>query len=178
MVLTGRPTIPGRRARRAQAGFSYIGVLILLAIIGAGLAATMDVWHTTLQREKERELLFVGNEFRSALKSYYTGPPAGRYPTRLEDLLLDPRSQTVARHLRKLYVDPISGSAEWGLVTLPDGQIVGIHSLSDGEPLKVSGFLQRDADFEGKTKYSDWVFSFRVLPAATSQGTLPRQSNR
>jgi hypothetical protein len=146
--------------------------------MGAGLAATMDVWHTTLQREKEKELLFIGNQFRVALKSYYSGPPAGRYPTRLDDLLLDSRSPAIRRHLRQIYVDPFSGKAEWGFVTLPDGQIVGVHSLSDAEPIKTAGFLLRDADFEGKTKYSEWVFSFKVQVAAVPQGTPRIQTGR
>jgi type II secretory pathway pseudopilin PulG len=179
MVRTGHLTIRGKAPSAAETGFSYIGVLILLAILSAALAATMDVWHTTMQREKEKELLFVGNQFRAALQSYYTGGggkvPAGRYPTRIDDLLLDGRSPTIVRHLRKLFVDPITGKAEWGLVTLPDGEIIGVHSLSDDEPLKQAGFLQRDADFEGKTKYSEWVFSFKVqAPATAAPGGGPR----
>ena len=35
--------------------------------MGVALAGTGMVWHTQVRREKERELLFVGNQFRRAI---------------------------------------------------------------------------------------------------------------
>ena len=165
----------GDGIRRDEGGFTYIGVLIGVAILGAVLAATADVWHTTIQREREKELLFIGNEFRTALASYYTptGPTCfkvpGRYPKRLEDLLLDDRSPGICRHLRRIYVDPMTGKAEWGLVKLADGQITGVYSLSVDEPIKKAGFRARDAAFENKTRYSDWIFVFTGRNAPAQQ---------
>ncbi len=147
-----------------QRGFTYITVLLALAILAAVLAATADIWHTTRQREKERELLFIGNQFRMALAGYFA--KNRRFPTQLEQLLLDDHSPAVRRFLRRIYVDPMTGKAPWGTVTLPDGPITGVFSLSDGEPLKQAGFRQRDSDFEGKGKYSEWVFSGILKPLA------------
>jgi hypothetical protein len=49
-------------------------------------------------------------------------------------------------------------SADWGLVTGPQGQIYGVHSRSAAVPLKKGQFRGADKAFEGKTKYSEWLF--------------------
>lgn len=150
-----RVPVPGR-----ERGFTYIGVLLLVALMGIALAASGQLWHTLQQREKERELLFIGQQFRLALKHYarHTPGKARRAPLQLQELLQDPRHPDVRRYLRKMYVDPMTGGTEWGLVTGPDGEIHGVHSLSSQEPLKKSNFGLADKPFEGMMKYSDWVF--------------------
>lgn len=160
---------PARLNKLRAMGFTYIGVLALVVIMGAVLGAVAEVWHTALQREKERELLFVGNQFRQAIGLYYRA--GKKYPTRLEDLLKDPRQPTTQRYLRKIYRDPITGKAEWGLVIGAQGEIIGVHSLSEDHPIKVSGFSAADRDFNGAKKYSDWIFSYQIRqsPAATGK---------
>jgi type II secretory pathway pseudopilin PulG len=145
-----------------EQGFTYIGVLVLVALMGIALAAAGQVWQTLQKREKEQELLFIGQQFRLALNRYADRTPgqARRHPRRLEDLLLDPRYPGIQRYLRKIYLDPMTGRAEWGLITGPGGEIYGMHSLSDNEPLKKSNFGLADRNFEGKMKYSDWVFMY------------------
>lgn len=152
---------PGKRA--LAAGFTYIGVLLLVAMLGIAVTLVSELWHTAQKREKEQELLFVGNQFRRALAMYTT--TGGAYPKQLEDLLRDPRVPGMRRYLRKIYRDPITGGTEWGLVRSTGDIIIGIHSLSDEEPLKQKEFSLADKDFEGKKKYSEWVFS-----AAPSKG--------
>lgn len=145
-----------------EKGFTYLVVLLAIAIMGAGLALTGSVWHTTIQREKETELLYVGNEFRRALRQYYQA--GGQYPENLEDLLKDPRKPATVRYLRKIYPDPITGKKDWGLVRGPNNGIIAVSSLSEEMPLKTAGFALADKDFEGKTKYSEWQFA--ALPVA------------
>lgn len=145
------PTVNGK-----QSGFTYIALLIGVAIIGATLAGVGQVWQTLLQREREKELLFVGNQFRRAIDSYYASNR--QFPMRLDDLILDSHSADPRRHLRKIFFDPMTRSVEWGLVTLDNGQIVGIHSTSDEKPLKRTGFRMSDAYLEEKDKYSEWTF--------------------
>jgi type II secretory pathway pseudopilin PulG len=143
-----------------ERGFTYIGVLVLVALVGIGLTAAGQVWHTALKREKERELLFIGQEFRLALYRYAKHTPGKekRAPLSLEELLRDPRHPGIQRYLRKIYVDPMTGSTEWGLVKGPAGEIHGVHSLSTDEPLKKANFALPDRSFEGAKQYSDWVF--------------------
>ncbi|HXU92884.1 MAG TPA: type II secretion system protein [Gallionella sp.] len=143
-----------------QEGFTYLGLLALIAVMGVVLATAGEVWHTAQQREKERELLFVGHQFRRAIAQYYDHAPNPnqRYPLSLEALLTDPRYPAVQRYLRRIYADPVGGGTEWGLVKGPGGEIYGVHSLSEEEPVKKSNFSVADKNFEGKKKYSEWVF--------------------
>lgn len=156
----------GARANTRQpgriGGFTYISLLAIIAIMGIVLGAAGEVWHMALKREKERELLFVGDQFRRAIRLYYEHTPGQgrRYPESLKDLLSDPRYPSTRRYLRKIYTDPVSGSTEWGLVKGPAGEIIGVHSLSEDEPIKKSNFSLVDKKFEGRTKYTDWVFMY------------------
>jgi type II secretory pathway pseudopilin PulG len=146
---------------RVQRGFTYVGLLLAVALAGVALAAAGTLWSTTAKREKELELLFVGDQFRRAIGSYYEGTPgAKRYPQRLEDLLEDKRVPVTRRHLRQIYADPMTGQPNWELVRLPDGAIVGVHSRSDARPMKVANFAPRDESFASAASYRDWVFAY------------------
>lgn len=157
---TGRKMRTALRRTRAERGFTYLVLLAVVAAMGIVLATAGEVWHMALKREKEQELLFVGDQFRRAFVLYAQHTPgnARRYPLSLEELLKDSRSPGVARYLRRIYPDPITGSTQWGLIKGPNGEIFGIHSLSEDEPVKKSGFSLADLKFDGRTKYSDWVF--------------------
>lgn len=169
----GATTVIGKNPQARQQGFTYIGLLLVVAVMGVWLAATANVWHLRVQREKEKELLFVGQQFRQALNHYASAGTGGarRYPTRLEDLLLDERFPDKRRHLRRIYTDPMTGKPDWGVVRTADGQIIGVHSLSTDEPVKQSGFAVRDFSFAGKQTYAQWVFFAAVrqpLPPPTT----------
>src|ERR1700730_5398969 len=89
-------------------GFTYIGLLIAVVVMGLALSAVGTVWRTQAQREREQELLFIGREFRTAIASYY-GSGAHQYPQSIDDLLEDKRWPEPRHHLRRLYVDPMTG---------------------------------------------------------------------
>ena len=145
-------------------------VLFIVAIIAAGLALTGQVWQTSASREREAELLFVGNQYRKAIERYYLQGPQRQYPRSLEDLLKDPRQPGTVRYLRRLYLDPIT-EKEFVLVKAPDGGILGVQSESEAAPMKTANFKLRDRTFDGAQKYSDWKFIFQ--PAA---GKAPAQA--
>lgn len=158
-----------------QCGFTYLAVLFMTALIGVMLASTATMWHTARQREKERELLFIGNQFRKAIESYYERTPGvlKKYPASLEELLKDSRFVTMQRHLRRVYRDPMTGNREWGLVKAPQGGIMGIHSLSQDAPLMTGNFRAADKGFEQSNQYSEWVFFYVPrLPGQASPKTL------
>lgn len=155
-------------------GFTYIGLLIFIALMGIALAETGVIWHTEMRREKERELLFVGDQFRRAIGMYYErSPGAKQYPKALEDLLLDRRYPNTQRYLRRLYADPVGGTSEWGLVRGPDGGIVGVHSLSEAEPLKRAGFPLKYEEFEDASSYTGWRFMYVLAAAPANQAGSP-----
>ena len=150
-----------------QKGFTYLTVLFVVAMMAGGLALAGEVWHTSAMREKEADLLHIGNEYRKAIERYYVSGPK-QYPKSLADLVKDPRQPGTVRHLRRLYPDPITGKDEWGLVKSNDGGIAGVYSTSEAAPLKTGGFAVRDASFEGKTKYADWQFVYAAAPASAA----------
>ncbi|UVM53581.1 type II secretion system GspH family protein [Pseudomonas sp. B21-012] len=142
-----------------QAGFTYLGVLLLIAVTGMALAATVTLWSTVAQRERERELLWVGGQYAQALRSYFRASPGlAQYPQSLEELLEDSRYPNPKRHLRKLYPDPITASDDWGLLRSIDGRITGVYSRSQALPFKRTGFAGQWSEFDGLEHYSDWQF--------------------
>ncbi len=149
---------PGRGRER---GFTYIWLMFAVALIGIALAGAGQLWRTEAQREKEKELMFVGEQFRRAIGLYYENSPgAKRYPPSLEKLLLDDRFPVVKRHLRKIFADPLTGKPEWGLVTQPGIGITAVYSLSTKKPLKRANFHERYASFEKAETYKDWKFAY------------------
>jgi type II secretory pathway pseudopilin PulG len=146
-------------------GFTYIGLLIAVALLSIGLAAVGQVWSTAMKRERERELLFIGAEFRRAIGHYYEASPGVKqYPRSLDDLLKDQRFPVTKRHLRKIYLDPMTGKPNWGLIVQGD-QILGVHSQSMDQPLKTDNFAASDKAFAGTGTYSDWQFAYAPLEA-------------
>jgi type II secretory pathway pseudopilin PulG len=164
-------------SRGTQGGFTYLGLLFAVALTGIVLATTGVLWSTERQREKERELLAVGEEFRRAIGTYYERSPGTvkRYPAKLDDLTKDNRFITVQRHLRQVYRDPVTGNADWGVIAAPEGGIMGVQSLSKAEPIKQGNFPTRFAEFEGKRSYADWRFVYRpVVPVANALTNPPK----
>lgn len=151
-------------------------------VVGVGLAATGELWSQANRRGKERELLWIGEQFRQAIGLYYQRTPGAikRFPQRLEELVEDKRFLTTQRYLRKIYRDPITGKPEWGLVMEAENGIAGVYSLSSGRPVKAENFPDRFRQFVGAQRYSDWKFIYEppaAPPAAPQQVTPGRRSS-
>lgn len=135
--------------------------MLLFILVSSLATSSLFVSQAThARREKEEQLLFVGDQFRKAMLSYYnTVPPGGAQsmPGSLDDLLADHRFPTPIHHLRRSYLDPMTGRADWKLLVV-DGRLVGIASASQLEPLKKTGFARPYEAFVGAGRYSDWVF--------------------
>ena len=169
-IRNGEP----RRPRGGQRGFTYIGLLAFIAILGIGLAATGVVFHQEAQREKEKQLLFAGDQIRDAISAYYRhSPGSGRFPQALEDLLLDRRQPTTRRYLRRIYADPMTGRSDWELVRGPDGGIRGVHSRSTAKPLKIAGFPAEFQDFVDRKSYAEWEFTSTELYSEEASPGIP-----
>lgn len=171
--------IPERRVTqqpsRSCAGFTYLGVLFAVALMGAMLVAVATIWHQAQQREKEKQLLFVGKQFRQAITAYYDNSPglAKQFPKKLEDLLDDKRFPFTRRYLRKIFFDPFTNNTDWGLVKGADGGITGVYSKSADEPVKKANFDKQFAQFEGMSHYSDWQFVYGSGTVIVAQNSSP-----
>lgn len=144
-----------------QGGFTYLGLIVLVTVIGLVGAATLKIDALLRRAAAEEDLLAIGAEFSAALASYAAATPRGQplLPPSLQELLKDPRSPAVRRHLRKVFVDPVTGTTEWGIVYQADHVgVLGVYSLSQAQPLKIGNFDARFAGFENKRHLSDWKF--------------------
>ena len=164
-----------------QDGFTYLGVLFLIMVMGMGLASAGELWATAARRDREHQLLWVGTQYAQALRSYYRSSPGlAQYPKELADLLEDQRFPEAKHHLRQLYPDPI-GQGEWVLQRGFDGRITGLNSPSTELPLKQADFPTQWSDFDGMQRYSDWQFvaekAFLDGTGTSSGGPAKGQSN-
>src|SRR6266568_8105353 len=149
----------GERGWRSARGFTYLGLLAVIVLIGLMLAAAGEVASTTAQREREAQLLWVGHEYRAAIGRYRNQMRG--YPQTLQELLgAAPDSPLQVRYLRHLYPDPMTNAVDWVLVPAPNGGIMGVASSSKRAPLKTAGFDQIEKAFADAKAYSDWQFTF------------------
>ena len=155
---------PGNRR-----GFTYLIALLLTGISAAGALAGAQVWSAAQQREKEAELIWIGNQFVQAIGAYYERTPGTvkRYPEKLEDLVEDHRYLSVQRRLRRIYRDPITGTTNWGIVRAPDGGVMGIYSLSDKRAIGRQAPIAVTAAVSDLS-YRDWRFVYEPLQPTRS----------
>lgn len=157
-----------RSGKADQGGFTYLGLIIFVFIIGLVGAATLKVEALLRRAQLEKELLETGAQFSAALDSYAKATPRGqpRAPLTLEELLRDKRFPNPRRHLRKIFIDPVTGKAEWGLVRAGEsGPILGVHSLSQATPLKQANFDARFSGFENRERLAEWKFMAQEMGA-------------
>lgn len=167
-------------------GFTYLWLLLLVAMGSVSLVALGQLWHTTGQRERERELIFRGEQIARALAAFHAasgvGPP--RWPRTLDEVVQDRRGPVDRHHLRQRYPDPMAPDGQWALITDGQGGITGVHSTS-----QALAFIHREEDeaagplpetaappfspataSRGKTVAQHLFLAEAVLAAATTAG--------
>src|SRR5690242_7781649 len=161
----------------SQGGLVLLALLIMLILVAVGALAAAEVWSTTLKREREVQLLFVGNQYRRAIESYWKMSPGRRaYPPSIDVLLTDNRFPNPVHHLRRVYRDPMTESGEFEPILLANG-LIGVHSTSVDAPIKKAGFLPYFKQFEDAESYAQWQFIFSprgvppVIPTPGSPGS-------
>lgn len=154
--------------RNSQAGFTYVMILVVVVVMGIFAEVATFYGSRSRQMDREAELLFRGNGYRNAIKSYYeSGRPNKTYPRSLDDLVKDPRTAGRRSHLRKLYLDPFGQEkTSWKLLRASDGGISGVASQSKEKPLKTGNFRPGYEKFETATTYADWTFEYSLAASA------------
>ena len=157
---------PGDRRPGAQAGFTYIALLALLALVGIALATIGTRWADRIQREREQQLLRVGQLYAQALLAYHRGSPGSdkTWPKDIDELLQDPRMLGTVRYLRAPYTDPMVPGQPLALIRAADNTIRGVYSTSTATP-----FMQQPVDLgvvvlAPAQHYADWQFIPKVDP--------------
>ncbi len=156
LLPTSRDMAKPCALRPRQSGFALVALLFVVAITAIGVERALTWASVQAQREAEAELLYIGQQFQRAIKAYYLNPTGTRHelPQSLSDLLYDPRRLHTTRYLRKIYADPLTGQANWGIVRgqllaapfgLPTSAvsegtatkgIVGVYSRSPKTPIR------------------------------------------
>jgi hypothetical protein len=163
----------GVTSARPRRGAVLLGFLVLLAGSGWTLAEWSQSAAHARQRQDEAELLWVGQQYKRALESYYNGTPRGVkvLPATLEELLEDRRFPQPVRHLRRLYRDPMSAGGQW-VVIRRGPQVIGVRSASERRPFQRSDFEPGLEQFDQAVSYAEWTFTAALggLPSPPAAG--------
>jgi type II secretory pathway pseudopilin PulG len=151
---------------------------VLAAMLILALATQSVMTYVSQQdlREREADLLRIGQAYAQAIGAYYESSPGSlkRWPRTLEDLAEDKRFVGTRRHIREIYSDPMTRSAHWGLVMSEDGGIAGVHSLSTAQPIRSASLELDTLALPAASRYTDWQFVYRP-PLAPAAPTAPRR---
>jgi general secretion pathway protein G len=159
-----------RRRLARQQGYTFVEILVVVAIIGILASAVLPLARVSIQRQKEIELRRALRELRTGIDHYKDAVDQGQipatrirpgsegYPPDLETLVVGVEAAGTAtegrklKFLRRIPIDPLIGSPEWGLRSYEDkpdsrswgGQnVYDVYSKAEGTAL------------DG-TKYQDW----------------------
>jgi len=159
----------GPRESKGESGFTFIELLVVTTILLILASAVMPLAKVAVQREREAELHRVLREMRIAIDKYKDAVDNGLigsvdvkvgsegYPPDLETLVegvtvANDASGRKLKFLRRIPIDPITRSTEWGMRAYGDrpdstswggGNVYDVYSKAEGTAL------------DG-TKYKDW----------------------
>ncbi len=171
------------------------GLIIGLAVMAILMTAVMPVWKQTVQREKEEELVFRGEQYAHAI-GLFQRKSANSYPPNLDVLVQQ-------KFLRKKYKDPVTnddfvplsqaaqaaaaqrggqpgqtqqGQAQQGQPQQGQGQTGAVTPGAgpQGAPAGgVIGVTSKSADtsirlYKGRSHYNEWAFIY--TPPAQAPG--------
>ena len=158
------------RRLRAEQGFTFVEMLVVVALVALLASAVMPLAKVAGQRTREVELRRALRDMRTAIDHYKDAVDQGQipaskvrpgsegYPPDLETLVVGVEAagqgtgERKLKFLRRVPIDPMTREAEWGLRSYEDkpdsrswgGQnVYDVYSKSDGTAL------------DG-TKYRDW----------------------
>jgi general secretion pathway protein G len=152
----------GCGASPTQGGFTLIELIVATAILVILTSLAVPMARVTIKREKEHELRRDLWEMRDAIDRYKDAADRGAfqikvgtegYPPDLDTLVngVDVGGKKV-RFLRRIPIDPMTGSTDWGLRSMQDDpdsdswsgdNVFDVYTKSQGTAL------------DG-TKYKDW----------------------
>ena len=186
-----RPMPGTARSGGGEAGFTMVLLVVIVAVMSILLTVAIQLASFQMQREKEAELIFRGEQYVEAIRLYRMR--YGRYPMTLKEIWeADPKV------IRKKWKDPITDSESWGLVFLgQEGERIrpGVPGLPTPSPSPtpeaapeetsetgasageggqqtvgpIIGVRSTSCDpsikvYQGRERYCDWKFIFREQP--------------
>jgi general secretion pathway protein G len=162
-------TIVTSRLRRREHGYTFVEILVVSVVLLILASAAMPLVKVTMQRQKEGELRTTLRELRTAIDRYKDAADLGviastdlrpgteNYPPTLEVLVegvsrANDATGTKLKFLRRVPIDPMTGSREWGMRSYqdrPDATSWGGQSVYDV-------YTKSEGTALDGTKYRDW----------------------
>jgi general secretion pathway protein G len=155
--------------RRGEGGYTFIELIIVTAILAILASAVMPLAQVTSQRQREVELRAALRQMRTAIDRFKDAVDQGRiaqtelspgsegYPPDLQTLvdgvpLQNDQSGAMLKFLRRVPVDPMTNSTDWGLRSYQDKP----DSASWGRQNVFDVYTKSEATALDGTKYKDW----------------------
>src|SRR5882757_2338173 len=111
-----------------EGGYLLLTVLVMVFLMLLALSVAAPKVAKEIQRDKEREALERGLQYRRAIQLYYK--KFGAYPANIKQL----EKTNEIRFLRKRYTDPITGKDDWRLIHMGEAKVPPLGFF--GQPLQ------------------------------------------
>ena len=151
-----------RQVSSAEAGLTLIELIVVVAILSVLATAAVPIARFQVKREKERELRRDLWEMRAAIDRYKDAADKGAFQVKADSLGYPPDLETLVngvdvqgkkvRFLRRIPVDPMTGTAEWGMRSNQDDP----ESDSFGGQNVFDVYSKSQSTALDGTKYSTW----------------------
>lgn len=151
-----------KASQQDELGLTLVELIVTVAILAILASAAVPVARFEVKRQKERVLRYDLWQLRAAIDAYKDAADRHAFMTKLDSYNYPPDLQTLVdgvdvqgkkvKFLRRIPVDPMTGSDEWGKRSMQDDP----KSDSWGGQNVFDVFSKSDGTALDGTKYSDW----------------------
>jgi general secretion pathway protein G len=165
LSLPKGPAVAGvgsSRSNNTESGLTLVELIIVVAIVSILASAAIPIAKFQVKRTKERELRRDLWEMRDAIDHYKDAADKGAFMTKIDSMNYPPDLETLVngvdvqdkkvKFLRRIPVDPMTGTADWGLRSNQDDA----DSDSFGGQNVFDVYTKSQGTALDGTKYSTW----------------------